>query len=113
MGDTRGYRRTGAGYRLPPDAARRVCVRPRHAQAQTCLSCPVLDPPYRHGAPSILLSAEHRGVLPDFFADMPDPRRGQGRHHPLPAGTASHGGLERISRADYPARYSNNRRVGR
>jgi hypothetical protein len=32
-----------------------------------------------------MLSAEHMGSLPDFFADIPDPRRGQGRRHPLPA----------------------------
>ena len=25
------------------------------------------------------------GSLPAFFADLPDPRRGQGRRHPLPA----------------------------
>jgi hypothetical protein len=31
-----------------------------------------------------MLSAEHMGSLPEFFADIPDPRRGQGRRHPLP-----------------------------
>ena len=28
-------------------------------------------------------SPEHMGSLPDLFADIPDPRRGQGRRHPL------------------------------
>jgi hypothetical protein len=28
--------------------------------------------------------AEQMRTLPDFFADIPDPRRGQGRRHPLP-----------------------------
>jgi hypothetical protein len=32
-----------------------------------------------------MLSAEQMVSLPDFFADIPDPRRGQGRRHPLPA----------------------------
>lgn len=31
-----------------------------------------------------MLSVEHMSALPTFFADLPDPRRGQGRRHPLP-----------------------------
>jgi hypothetical protein len=85
VGDTRGYRRTRAGYSFAPSAAKRVFVRPLYAHAQACLSSPVLDPQYRHGAPNIMLSAEQMVALPDVFADMTDPRRGQGRLHPLPA----------------------------
>ncbi|MEN8259798.1 MAG: transposase family protein [Pseudomonadota bacterium] len=32
-----------------------------------------------------MLPAETMRSLPEFFADIPDPRRGQGRRHPLPA----------------------------
>ena len=32
-----------------------------------------------------MLRAEQMSSLPQFFADIPDPRRGQGRRHPLPA----------------------------
>ncbi len=32
-----------------------------------------------------MLSAEQMCSLPGFFADIPDPRRAQGRRHPLPA----------------------------
>jgi hypothetical protein len=32
-----------------------------------------------------MLSTEHMHALPAFFADIPDPRRGQGRRHPLPS----------------------------
>jgi hypothetical protein len=84
VGDTRGYRRTRTGYSAEPSTAKRVFVRPLHKRAQACLSAPVLDPHYRHGAPNLLLSAEQMVSLPAFFADITDPRRGQGRRHPLP-----------------------------
>ncbi|MBK1724932.1 hypothetical protein CKO23_22600, partial [Thiocystis violacea] len=32
-----------------------------------------------------MLSAKQMRSLPAFFADVPDPRRSQGRRHPLPA----------------------------
>jgi hypothetical protein len=44
VGDTRGYRRTRAGYSAAPEAAKRVFVRPLHARAQTRLARPVRDP---------------------------------------------------------------------
>jgi len=82
--DTRGFRRTREGYSLQPTAAKRVFVRPLHPKAQAYLSRPRLDPAYHYGAPTIMLSAQHMRALPEFFADIPDPRRGQGRRHPLP-----------------------------
>ena len=33
----------------------------------------------------MMLSAEQMRLLPDFFAAIPDPRRAQGRRHPLPS----------------------------
>ncbi len=74
VGDTRGYRRTREGYSLQPDAAKRVFVRPLHAQAQACLSSPVLDPHYRYGAPNIMLTA---GPAPRP-GTAPPPARGAG-----------------------------------
>lgn len=84
VGDTRGFRRTREGYSLKPTASKRVFVRPLHPKAQARLSRSILDPLYCHGAPKIMLSAEHMQRLPECFADIPDPRRGQGRRHPLP-----------------------------
>ena len=84
VGDTRGFRRTREGYSPEPTAAKRVFLRPLHPKAQAYLSRPRLDPAYHHGAPTLMLSAEHMRALPEFFAEIPDPRRGQGRRHPLP-----------------------------
>ena len=33
----------------------------------------------------MMLTAEHMRSLPEFFAEIGDPRRRQGRRHPLPA----------------------------
>ena len=85
VGDTRGFQRTREGYSTTAQAPKWVFVRPLLTQAQARLSQPVLDPAYHHGAPKMMLSAEHMRSLPAFFADIPDPRRAQGRRHPLPA----------------------------
>ena len=84
VGQTRGYRRTRTGYSSRADGAKRVFVRPLIAQAQARLAHPMLDPRYHHGVPRLMLSAQQMRSLPDCFADVPDPRRGQGRRHPLP-----------------------------
>ena len=84
VGETRGYRRTRAGYSPQAEAPKRVWVRPLIADARQRLSHPVLDPRYHQGAPKLMLSAEQMRSLPAFFAEVPDPRRAQGRRHPLP-----------------------------
>lgn len=84
VGDTRGFRRTRQGYSSQPSAAKRVFIRPLHAKAQARLSQPILESPYHRGAPKIMLTADQMRSLPEFFSDIPDPRRGQGRRHPLP-----------------------------
>jgi hypothetical protein len=60
-----------------------VFVKPLKPNAQTLLSRPILKPTYRIGGPKIMLSAQQMQSLPDFFADIPDPRRAQGRRHRL------------------------------
>lgn len=84
VGDTRGYRRTRSGYSTKSQAPKWVFVRPLVARVKARLSAPVLACPYQHGAPKLMLPAEHMRSLPAFFAGIPDPRRGQGRRHPLP-----------------------------
>lgn len=84
VGSTRGYRRTRAGYTNTASAPKQVFLRPLLADARARLTVPVLDPTHRHGAPKIMLSADRMRSLTDYFADIPDPRRAQGRRHPLP-----------------------------
>lgn len=84
LGDTRGFRRTRHGYSATAPAPKRVFVQPLQPDARVVLSRPQLDPPYRTGAPNIMLTADQMRALPDFFTDLPDPRRAQGRRHRLP-----------------------------
>jgi hypothetical protein len=82
VGYTKGFRRTRQGYTTT--SPKMVFLKPLQAHARALLSRPILEEPYRSGVPKIMLSAEHMRFLPDFFTDIPDPRRAQGRRHPLP-----------------------------
>lgn len=84
LGDTRGFSRTRHGYSATAPAPKRVFVQPLQPDARAVLSRPYLDPPYRTGAPNIMLTADQMRALPEFFMDLPDPRRAQGRRHRLP-----------------------------
>jgi len=85
LGLTRGYRRTRQGYSATVLSPKKVFVKLLQANARTVLSQPVLPYPYRQGVAKIMLSAQQMRSLPDFFIDIPDPRRAQGRRHSLPA----------------------------
>jgi uncharacterized protein DUF4338/DDE family transposase len=85
VGDSRGFRRIQRGYSASSGSPKKVFLKPLQADAQTVLSRPVLDPPYRSGVPRIMLTAAQMRRLPDFFAEVGDPRRAAGRRHPLPA----------------------------
>jgi hypothetical protein len=60
-----------------------VFVKPLRSNAQALLSQPVLNPAYLTGGPKIMLSALQMQSLPDFFKEIPDPRRSQGQRHRL------------------------------
>lgn len=53
------------------------------AAARAQLSRSTLNPVYRTGAPKIMLTAQQMRTLPDFFNDIPDPRRTEGKRHRL------------------------------
>lgn len=84
VGDTKGFRRTRQGYSTTAQSPKMVFLKPLQKTAQSLLSqCP-LHPLYRKGGPKIMLKAEQMKSLPYFFKGIPDPRRAQGRRHPLP-----------------------------
>ncbi len=85
LGLTQGFRRTREGHRAHAQLPKLVCVRPLQANARAELSRPILNPGYRMGVPRMMLTADQMRTLAAFFADIADPRRAQGRRHPLPA----------------------------
>jgi hypothetical protein len=83
VGNTKGFRRFRQGYSATAQSPKMVFLKPLQADAQSLLSCPIIQPPYRKGDSKIMLSAQYMRSLPYFFKDIPDPRRAQGRRHPL------------------------------
>lgn len=83
VGRTRGFRRVRGGYGPAHGAPKLVFVRPLVADARARLTRPALLPADRHGGPKGMLSADTMRSLPEYFLDVDDPRRPQGRRHPL------------------------------
>jgi hypothetical protein len=83
VGYTRGFRRTREGYSNRREVPKKVFVYPLQPDARRLLAQPILAAPYRLGEPKMLISAAHMRSLPEFFADISDPRRAQGRRHRL------------------------------
>jgi hypothetical protein len=85
VGEARGYQRLGSGYSRIRQSPKRVFVRPLRRYARTLLAHPRLNERYRTGASRMQLTVEHMYALPDFFNQINDPRRAQGRRHPIGA----------------------------
>ena len=83
VGDTRGFQRCRRGEYRPSASPKRVFVQPLQRNARALLCRPCLDARYHSGRVRLKLSAEHMTALPAFFRAIPDPRRAQGRRHPL------------------------------
>jgi hypothetical protein len=84
VGQTKGFHRSGKGYSATAQSPKMVFLKPLLSDAQAVLSRPGVKPAYRTGGPKIMLTAQQMRSLPTFFADIPDPRRAQGRRHSLP-----------------------------
>jgi len=85
VGNTRGYQRIRGGYSRAPQTPKLVFVQPLRRNTRALLSCPLLNERYQTGAPRMKLSADQMQSLPGFFSQITDPRRAQGRRHPLTA----------------------------
>jgi len=83
LGNTKGFSRIGNGYSRRAHSPKMVFVKPLHPNAQNLLSQPNLKSYYTTGGGKLMLKAEQMRALPQFFTDIPDPRRAQGRRHPL------------------------------
>jgi hypothetical protein len=81
VGNSRGYRRTHAGYTATPQSPKMVFLKPLRADARGFLCGASLTPPYQIGGAKMKLTAEQMRSLPAFFSPIPDPRRAQGRRH--------------------------------
>jgi Domain of unknown function (DUF4338)/DDE_Tnp_1-associated len=83
VGATRGFRRTRRGYSARPQSPKMVFLRPLQARARELLSGATLPPSFCPGESKMTLTAAQMQSLPAFFAEIPDPRRAQGRRHRL------------------------------
>jgi hypothetical protein len=83
LGDTKGFRRTRQGYTATASSPKMVFIKPLRADARALLSQAILPFPYQTGGSKMMLNAQQMQSLPSFFAEIPDPRRTQGRRHRL------------------------------
>jgi hypothetical protein len=85
VGDTRGYRRIPGGYSATARSPKKIFVRPLHPRARTLLCQASLETVEGTSGAKLMLTAGQLRALPQFFQDIPDPRRLAGRRHPLSA----------------------------
>lgn len=86
VGQTLGFRRTAGGYSAQAHTPKQVFLRALHPRARQLLSQPILDPrDHTEEHPKMTLSAQQMRALPDCFGTVSDPRRAQGRRHPIRA----------------------------
>ncbi len=83
VGDTKGFRRTRHGYTATAQSPKMVFLKPLQADARALLGQTTLQSPYQTGGSNMMLNAQQMQSLPTFFAEIPDPRRAQGRRHRL------------------------------
>ena len=103
LGLTQGYRRTREGYSAVADAPKRVFVRPLRTDCRARLTHPDRTQLQLTGDPRIMLTAVEMSSLPAHFKTITDPRRRQGRRHPLPVVLALVTGAMLCGREGYKA----------
>jgi hypothetical protein len=86
LGLTRGFRRISGGYSDSPQTPKHVFVRALHRQARQRLSQAILNPrDHTEARPKMTLNVQQIVSLPECFKAVTDPRRAQGRRHPMRA----------------------------
>lgn len=83
VGSTKGYRRTREGYSERTQSPKLVFVQPLQRNARRLLCRPILDEHYQTGRARMKLTAQQMLSLYDFFKEIDDPRRAQGKKHQL------------------------------
>ena len=83
VGQSKGFFRTRRGYSSTASSPKMVFVKALTPDAKRLLSQPILEPAYRTGGSKLMLRAQQMQSLPEFFEDISDPRRPQGRRHRL------------------------------
>ena len=81
VGNTKGYQRIRNGYSNTRQTSKLVFVHSLQRNARLLLSRSLLPQQYVSGAPRMKLTADQMRSLPDFFKQIHDPRRAQGRQH--------------------------------
>jgi len=81
IGETKGYSRIQGGYGNTVSSPKLAFVLSLQRNARKILSKPLLDQRYAKGGVRMQLTADHMRSLPDFFRQIADPRRRQGRRH--------------------------------
>ena len=84
VGLTKGYRRTRDGYSDKVHTPKLVFLMPLQRNAQSLLSRPLLNERYQTGKARMKLTATQMLSLYDFFTELDDLRRDQGKKHQLP-----------------------------
>jgi hypothetical protein len=79
VGDTRGYRRIPGGYSATAQLPKKIFVRSLHPRARTLLCQPSFETIEGAAAAKLMLTAGQLRALPQFFHEIPDPRRLAGR----------------------------------
>jgi len=83
LGKTKGYQRNRDGYSKNRSTPKLVFVQPLQRNARFLLSSDIIPECYRTGGARMKLTANQMRSLPDFFKEIDDPRRAQGKRHQL------------------------------
>ncbi|MCP4272823.1 MAG: DUF4338 domain-containing protein [Gammaproteobacteria bacterium] len=83
IGSTKGFRRITGGYSKQTESRKMLFVKPLHRRTQQVLSHHILSHHFNLGETTMKITTGQMRSLPDFFNDIDDPRRTQGRRHRL------------------------------